>query len=318
MFAGAELLVRGASRLALSLGITPLVVGLTVVAFGTSAPEMAVSIGSVLRGTTDLAFGNAVGSSIFNVLFVLGMAALIAPLTVHRQVLRQDAPVMIGATVLVLVLSHDGWVSVIEGVLLVSLLVGYTWLLVWQSRAARSAGFDGPAAPAGPLDRRPLQLACIAAGLVLLVAGSQALIAAAAAFARVLGISEVVIGLTIVSAGTALPEAAASLVAAARGQRDIAVGNVIGSCIFNLLGVIGLAALAAAAGGIGGLPVPPEIRAFDLWVMGAALSACLLLFISGRKLARWEGALLLLCYLAYTAYLVTTARRHGGLAGLGP
>lgn len=303
MFAGAELLVRGASRLALSLGIRPLVVGLTVVAFGTSAPEMAISVGAVLRGTTDLAFGNAVGSNIFNVLFVLGVAALIAPLSVHRQVLRQDAPVMIAGAALVLVLARDGRVSVIEGALLVSLMVAYTWFLVRQARADR-ARLDAPVHPGGLPGRRFLQLASIAAGLVLLVAGSQALIAAATAVARALGISEVVIGLTVVAAGTSLPEAAASLVAAARGQRDIAVGNVVGSCIFNLFAVVGLAALAAAASGLSGLPVPPEIRAFDLWVMGATLSTCLLLFLSGRRVARGEGLVLLLCYIAYTAYLV--------------
>jgi cation:H+ antiporter len=315
LFGGADLLVRGASRLALSLGISPLLVGLTVVAFGTSAPEMAVSVGSVLNGTTELALGNAVGSNIFNILFILGVAALIVPLAVHRQVLRQEAPVMVGGAVLLLALAHDGVLSLLDGLLLTVLLVGYTWFLVRQARAERQEEPGEPAAPRGRLDRRWVQLAFIGVGLVLLVAGSQALVASATVFARALGLSDLVIGLTIVAAGTSLPEVAASLVAAVRGQRDIAVGNVVGSCVFNVFGVIGLAALAAAASGGAGLPVPASVRGFDLWVMLAALVACLPVFLSGREIARWEGALFLLYYAAYTAYLVMAAQRHAGLEG---
>jgi cation:H+ antiporter len=313
LFAGADLLVRGASRLALSLAISPLVVGLTVVAFGTSAPEMAVSVGSVLGGTTDLAIGNAVGSNTFNVLFILGIAALIVPLAVHRQVLRQEAPVMIGGALLVVWLAYDGALGLFDGALLSTLMVAYTWFLVRQARADPEPQPEVDRPGARWLDRRAVQLAFIVVGLVLLVAGSQALVASATAFARAWGLSDVVIGLTIVAAGTSLPEVAASLVAAVRGQRDIAVGNVVGSCVFNLFGVVGLATLASHAAGLGDLPVPSGVRDFDLWVMTAALVACLPVFVSGRTIARWEGALFLLYYVAYTAYLVMAAQRHGGL-----
>jgi cation:H+ antiporter len=321
LFAGASLLVRGASRLALSLGISPLVVGLTVVAFGTSAPEMAVSVGSAWSGTTDLALGNAVGSNIFNVLFILGVAALITPLAVDRQVIRQEAPIMVGGAALLVVMAWDSLISRAEGMLLAGLLVAYTVFLVLQSRRDRSAAAEYGSdlrRDAGRWDSaRWVQLALVIGGLVLLVGGSQALVTSAVAFARVLGVSDVVIGLTIVAAGTSLPEVAASVVAALKGERDIAVGNVVGSCVFNLLGVVGLAALAASVAGSGGLPVPQGIRDFDLWVMFGALIACLPVFLTGREIARWEGALFLSYYVAYTIYLVMAAQRYGGLEAFG-
>jgi cation:H+ antiporter len=314
LFAGASVLVRGASRLALSLGVSPLVVGLTVVAFGTSAPEMAVSVGSAFRGTTDLALGNAVGSNIFNVLFILGAAALITPLRVDRQVIRQEAPIMVGSAVLLLALTWDGILSLTDAALLAALLIAYTVFLIWQSR--REGNGPDPsleAAGSGWDSRRSVQLGLVLAGLALLVAGSQALVTSAVAFARAFGVSDVVIGLTIVAAGTSLPEVAATLVAAAKGERDMAVGNVVGSCVFNMLGVVGLAGLAAAAGGVAELPVPQGIRDFDLWVMLGALVACLPVFLTGREIARWEGVLFLLYYVAYTVYLVLAAQRYGGL-----
>ena len=316
---GAEWLVRGASRLALAFGLSPLVVGLTVVAFGTSAPEMAVSVGAVMGGTTDLALGNAVGSNIFNVLFILGLAAVITPLSVHVQVIRQEAPIMIGAGVLLLVLAFDGRLSLFDGALLFALMLGYTGFLVRQSRAESAAAaapgdYDAEVQPAAPgqWDSRPVvQLGLVLAGLALLVGGSQALVTAAVAFAQALGVSDVVIGLTIVAAGTSLPEVAATVMAAFKGERDMAVGNVVGSCVFNVLGVVGLASLAAF--GVGGLAVPAPVLNFDLWVMVAALFACLPVFLSGREIARWEGALFLAYYAAYTAYLVLAAQQHAAL-----
>ena len=316
---GAEWLVRGASKLALAFGLSPLVVGLTVVAFGTSAPEMAVSVGAVLGGTTDLALGNAVGSNIFNVLFILGLAAMITPLSVHVQVIRQEAPIMIGAGVLLLVLAFDGRLSLFDGALLFTLMLGYTGFLVRQSRAEAAAAsapgdYDAEVRPAPPgrWDSRPIvQVGLVLAGLALLVGGSQALVTAAVAFAQALGVSDVVIGLTIVAAGTSLPEVAASVMAALKGERDMAVGNVVGSCVFNVLGVVGLASLAAF--GAGGLAVPASVLNFDLWVMVAALFACLPVFLSGREIARWEGALFLAYYAAYTAYLVLAAQQHAAL-----
>ncbi|MBE0549553.1 MAG: calcium/sodium antiporter [Rubrivivax sp.] len=313
---GANLLVRGASRLALTFGISPLVVGLTVVAFGTSAPELAVSVGAVLEGKTDIAVGNVVGSNIFNVLFVLGLSALIVPLVVNVQLIRQEVPIMVGASLLVLVLVQDGRIGMLDGALLFVLLIAYTAFLVVQSRAAGQAALDEyaeglAASSAGAWDDRvPVQLALIAAGLVGLVLGADWLVTAAVSVAQALGVSDLVIALTIVAAGTSLPEVATSIAAALKGERDIAVGNVVGSGTFNLLGCLGLAGMAAGSTGLG---VAPQVMGFDIWVMLAAALACLPVFITGREIARWEGALFLGYYVAYVAWLVLSAQHQGAL-----
>ncbi len=320
LIVGANLLVRGASRLALSFGISPLVVGLTIVAFGTSAPEMAVSAGAVINGQTGLAMGNVVGSNIFNVLFILGLSALIAPLVVHVQLIRQEVPIMIGASVLVLLLSLDGTLGLFDGLLLFGLLLAYTGFLVVQSRRETreaQAEYEAEIHPAasGAWDARlPVQLALIAAGLGLLVLGSEWLVTAAVAFAQALGVSDLVIGLTIVAAGTSMPEVATSVTAALKGERDIAVGNVVGSNTFNLLGCLGLSSsLAALVPGSAGLPVAPSVLAFDIWVMLAVALACLPIFLSGREIARWEGGVFLGYYIAYVAYQILAAQQHEAL-----
>jgi len=316
---GADLLVRGASRLALSFGISPLVVGLTVVAFGTSAPEMAVSTGAVLSGSTDMALGNVVGSNIFNVLFVLGLSAVIAPLVVNVQLIRQEVPIMIGASLLVLVMALDSNISLIDGIVLFALLLAYTVFLVRQSRAQNQAVRDEyeaeVAAPATGrwANSRVLQVALVLGGLTLLVVGSEALVNASVVFARALGLSELVIGLTIIAAGTSMPEVATSVLAAIKGERDIAVGNVVGSNVFNLLGGVGLSGIVASAVGLGGLPVPASALNFDLWVMLAVALACLPVFLTGREIARWEGAVFLAYYVAYASYLVLAAQEHAAL-----
>ncbi len=313
---GADILVRGASRLALSFGISPLVVGLTIVAFGTSAPEMAVSAGAVLNGQTGLAMGNVVGSNIFNVLFILGLSALIAPLVVHVQLIRQEVPILIGASLLLLILSLDGRISLLDGGLFFGLLLAYTVFLVVQSRRetqAAQAEFDAElhAPPAGAWDARlPVQIALIVAGLGLLVLGSDWLVTSAVAFAQALGVSDLVIGLTIVAAGTSMPEVATSVAAALKGERDIAVGNVVGSSTFNILGCLGLSGLVA---GGAGLAVAPSLLAFDIWVMLAVALACLPIFLSGREIARWEGAVFLGYYMAYVSYLILAAQQHDAL-----
>ncbi len=312
---GANLLVRGASRLALSFGISPLVVGLTVVALGTSAPEVAVSLQAVLGGTTDLAVGNVVGSNIFNVLFILGASALVTPLVVHDQVVRQEVPLMFGASLLLVLLGLDGRIGAAEGGLLFTLLLAYVGFVVAQSRRRTRAGADGPDAAAQPAagawdTHLPVQLALIAAGLAALVLGSDALVSASVAFARRLGVSDLVIGLTIVAAGTSMPEAATSVAATMKGERDIAVGNAVGSSIFNILGCLGLAAMAS---GSAGLVIPQAVRAFDLWVMLAVALACLPLFIASRTISRCEGALLLGYYAAYIGFLVMQAQQHAAL-----
>ncbi len=310
---GASSLVRGASKLALSFGISPLVVGLTVVAFGTSAPEMAVSVGAVLSGRTDIAAGNVVGSNIFNVLFILGVSALIIPLVVNVQLIRQEVPIMIAASVLLLVLALDGRLGWTDGMMMFGLMIAYSSYLVVQSRRetrAAQAEFDAEVRPAvaGAWDDRwSVQCLLVLAGLGLLVVGSNWLVDASVTFARALGVSDVVIGLTVVAAGTSLPEVAASITAALKGERDIAVGNVVGSNLFNILGCLGLSALAA---GNSGLDVAPSIVRFDIWVMIAVALVCLPIFVSGREIARWEGGVLVGAYVAYVTYLVLAQQQH--------
>ena len=308
LIGGAELLVRGASRLALSVGLTPLVVGLTVVAFGTSAPELAVSIGAGRAGLDGLALGNVVGSNVFNVLFILGLTALIAPLVVARQLVRLDVPVMIGASVFVLVLASDGRLGTLDGALLAAGLVAYTgWLLRAGRRPDAEVSLvdptpDANAAPR-PRARLALDVGLIAGGLGLLVLGSRWLVDGATGIAGALGVSDLIIGLTLVAAGTSMPELATSVVATLRGQRDLAIGNVVGSNVFNLFGILGVATLVTPDG----LAVPAAILAFDVWVMLAVAVVCLPIFVSGLGIARWEGAVLLFGYLAYTATLVRLA-----------
>jgi cation:H+ antiporter len=310
LVAGAEALVRGASKIALSLGVSSLVVGLTIVAFGTSAPEVAVSVGAALGGAPDIAIGNVVGSNVFNVLFILGVSALIAPLAVHSQLIRQEVPIMIGASLLLLVVVLDGRLGRTDALLLIVLLDVYTVFLIRQSRAEskeirdeyesglrRDGGWDGHWA---------VQALLIVGGLALLVLGSKWLVDASVAFARAMGVSDLVIGLTIIAAGTSMPEVATSVMAAIRGERDIAVGNVVGSNTFNVLGCLGLSGLASSDG----LAIAPAVMNFDIWVMIAVALACLPVFVSGREIGRGKGLLFLAYYAAYVAYLVLDARGH--------
>jgi cation:H+ antiporter len=317
LLGGAELLVRGASRLARGLGVSPLVIGLTVVAFGTSAPELAVTVGGALRGGpgASIAVGNVVGSNIFNVLFILGLSAAIAPLVVHQRIVQLDVPLMIAASLLAAALGFDGAFGRADGALLFAGIVTYTGFLIRQSRRESAEvraeylsefGADGaPRARGGWL----ANAVKVAVGLALLVLGARWLVEGAIAFARLLGLSELVIGLTIVAAGTSLPEIATSVLAALRGEREIAVGNVIGSNLFNLLCVLGVAALVAPHG----LPVSPAAESFDIPVMVAVSVACLPIFFVGHCLARWEGFLFLGYYAAYVAYLLLDASGHDAL-----
>jgi cation:H+ antiporter len=309
---GAELLVRGASRLALSFGLSPLVVGLTIVAFGTSAPEIAVAIDAALAGQSDLTIGNVVGSNICNILLILGLGSLIGPLTVAGQVVRQEVPVMIAASALVVGLAWGGVIGRLEGALLFALLVAYLVFLVRQSRRAsrREQEHYGEDLPEATWDQHwAAQLGLVLAGLALLVLGADWLVEAAVTFARWLGVSDLVIGLTVVAVGTSLPEVATSVMAAWRGERDLAIGNAVGSNVFNLLGCLGLGAMMSPAG----LPVAAAALDFDLWVMLAVAVACLPIFLARRRIARWEGMLFLVYYAAYLVYLVLDARGSGAL-----
>ncbi len=311
---GAEVLVRGATRLALRLEMPPLLVGLTVVALGTSAPEIAVSIDAARSGLGDLAVGNVVGSNIFNVLCVLGLAGLAAPLVVPSQIVRLDVPVMIGCSLLVLFLLLDGRLGALDGGVLLLFGAGYVWLLIGMVRSTpRTSEVDPAALPGGEpaLAGAPglgVDAAFIGAGLVLLVLGSNWLVDSAVVFARAADVSPAVVGLTIVAAGTSLPEVATSVVASVRGARDLAVGNVVGSNISNLLLVLGSAAILAPGGGI---DVPARTLSFDIPVMLATAVACLPVVFVGHRISRWEAGIFLGYYAAYITYLILDATGHG-------
>lgn len=309
LVAGAEVLVRGAAKLAAQFGISPLIIGLTVVAFGTSAPETAVSVQAAVNGSGDIAIGNVVGSNIANVLLILGLTALVTPLVVSRQLIRLDVPIMIGASLVTFALALDGELSRLDGALLFSAVVVYTLFLIISSRRdtatdtndefAKEFGLDTPAKPHAGL----INACLVLGGLVLLVVGSNFLVEGAVSLARALGLSELVIGLTVIAIGTSLPELATSIMAAFRGERDIAVGNIVGSNIFNLLCVLGLASLVSPQA----IAVSPNALAFDFPVMIAVAIACLPIFFAGYTINRWEGLLFLAYYVAYTAYLVMSS-----------
>ncbi|HUG68786.1 MAG TPA: calcium/sodium antiporter, partial [Pirellulaceae bacterium] len=307
---GGELLVRGAVALAASMRISSVVIGLTVVAFGTSSPELAVNLQAAYAGNADVGVGNVVGSNIFNVLFILGISALVAPLLVHSQLIRRDVPLMILASVLLLALSLDGEVSRLDGsVLFVGLVVYVGWCIL-QSRRETPTVQSEFAKEFGPVTSGAklvlVQIGLIGGGLVMLSLGSHWLVLGAVSVATRLGVSELIIGLTIVAVGTSLPEVVTSVVAAWRGERDIAVGNVVGSNLFNILCVLGLSSIFAPDG----IAISPAALRFDIPVMIAVAVACLPIFFTGNVIARWEGALFFFYYLVYTAYLVLNATDH--------
>lgn len=319
LLGGALLLVRGAVQVARAFGISSLVIGLTVVAWGTGSPELAVGLAADLAKHPSLNVGNVVGSNIANILLILGFAALFSPLSVSRRLVRLDVPLMIGVSVLTLLVSIDGQINKFEGLVFVSVLLVYT---VWTIRAARSAqramveerAREGVGEPGQGDSAQSTLFVCgvmIAGGLALLVWGSFWIIRGAAELARAFGLSELVIGLTIVAIGTSLPELATSAVAAAKGERDIAVGNAIGSNIFNLLAVLGICAVATP----GGIEVPGAALNLDMPIMIAVAIASLVVFFAGRIVTRWNGALFLALYAAYIAYIVLKATGHPAISG---
>lgn len=306
---GAELLVRGAAALAAAVRISPLVIGLTVVAYGTSAPELVVSVQAAMRGAADVSLGNVVGSNIFNILVILGLSALITPLVVAQRLVRIDVPLMIVISVLMLVLGMDGVLGRIDGLMLLAGMATYT---IWSIRSSRTessavqaeyAQEFGSSATRVTLREIALDLILVAAGLGLLVLGSAWFVDAAVAIAQSLGVSALITGLTLVAAGTSLPEVATSIMAAVRGERDIAVGNAVGSNLFNILGVLGVSSLLATEG----VAVPGTALRVDMPVMIAAAVACLPIFFTGHLIARWEGGLFFAYYIAYVSWLVLSA-----------
>ncbi len=300
LFVGGDLLVRGAVALATRLGVSPLVIGLTLVGFGTSTPELITSVQAALQGVTGIAIGNVVGSNIANVLLILGTAALIAPIRIDRAPFRRDAMALTLATALAVGLVLTGEVGRAEGGILVFGLVLYLAMML------RSAGQEG-----GPTNEDVLRaesavskskaIAMLVGGLVILLLAAPALVSGAVSVAEWAGVSDTLIGLTIVAVGTSLPELVTAVIAARRGETAVAYGNIIGSNIFNILGILGIAGMIVP------LPVPAEIIALDLWIMAGTTVIALAMAITGWRITRAEGGVLLALYLAYLALLIATA-----------
>lgn len=306
LLAGGELLVRSAVRLAEGLGLSPLLIGLTIVAFGTSAPELATSVDAALLGAPNIAIANVIGSTLINSLVILGVAALIMPLPVERSMLTRDVSWMVGGTLLLLMLVWDGWLERASGGLLLLMLLGYVIMAYRAGLDTRGggdlAGTVGPQQAAvargigHDLDLLFAKLGWLlssiafAVGLGLLVLGGIIFVEAAIGIARMLGVSETVIGLTIVAGGTSAPELVTSAIAAYRGRTDVAIGNVLGSNIYNMLGVTGIVGLIAP------VPIEPAIASLDLPATVAATALVVLIMASGRQISRIEGAFLMSGY----------------------
>lgn len=311
LVSGGELLVRGASALAVQAGISPLVVGLTVVSVATSAPELAVTTGAVLSGETELALGNVVGSNIANILLILGVSAVVMSLGIRRQLVRIDVPFLIGFGMLLLLLALDGGIGRLDGLLLLSAWVGHTTLSVWLSKRG-----DAPPTEAETADSTPdvsvwASVALVVVGVTLLVGGAQLLVDGAVSIATSLGVGPLVIGLTVVAIGTSLPELVASFIAVRQRAGDLAVGNAIGSCLANIGLVLGVPSLLTP----GGLEVPSAVVSVDLPLMIAASLTLLPVMYTGARIGRREGLLFVSLYVAYTAYLVLDAGGHDSQEG---
>ncbi|MBU1250770.1 MAG: calcium/sodium antiporter [Actinobacteria bacterium] len=315
LIAGGEALVRGASSIATRIGMSPLIVGLIVVSAATSAPELAVTVGAVVSGEPGLAVGNVIGSNIVNILLILGLSALVMPLLIKRQLVRFDIPVMVGLSVLLVAVSLDGQIGLLDGVLLLAGLVVHAVLSILIGRREVRVGAEGAGTAPIPTPGKPvpvwLSLLLLVVGIGLLVLGSQLLVTGAVSIATGLGVSSLVVGLTVVAIGTSLPELATSIIAVRRGERDMAVGNIVGSNIFNIGMVLGLPAIIFGEG----IPVPAAAIALDLPVMLATAIALLPIAFTGFIIARWEGGFFVAIYIAYTAYLVLAATQHNALEG---
>lgn len=298
LFIGAEGLIRGSSNLAIKIGITPLVVGLTVVAFGTSTPELVVSLKAALLGNSSISLGNVVGSNIANIALILGVAALIRPLDVHANVIMREIPIMIVITVLFLFLLIDGELGFIDGLIFVIGLVIYLIVNVLLARKEKNPEVDsefkeGLKSKLGV----PVSIVLMLAGLGLLILGANLFVQSAVAIAKLFNVSDAIIGLTIVAIGTSLPELITSIVAAFKNEADIAIGNVVGSNIFNILGILGITALIIPISSVG-------LGYVDLGVM---LFTAIILFPlsrTGFSISRFEGAILLVGYAGYIFYLL--------------
>jgi cation:H+ antiporter len=301
---GADVLVRGAARLAANFGIPSLVIGLTVVAFGTSAPELAVSVKAAYSGQAELAIANVVGSNIFNILFILGVSAIIAPLVVSQQLIRQDVPIMIGVSLLAVLMALDGQINRLEAAVLALGLIVYTSFLFYQGRKQGADAVDGEVDELLGVEVPAWKnILLVVGGLILLVLGARWLVQSAVEIASAWGVSEAVIGLTIIAMGTSLPEVMTSIVAALKGERDIAIGNVVGSNIFNVLSVLGISGVVSPTPLLAGA----QMAQIDIPVMLGVAALCAPLFFTGAIVSRIEGALFLVLYGAYVWLLIAMA-----------
>ncbi len=294
---GGEAVVRGAVALANRLGVSPLIVGLTIVGFGTSLPEMVVSVNAALVGSPGLAIGNVIGSNIANILLILGVAAMIMPVAVHPRAVTRDMACMSGATVIFVGVGMTGWLLWWQGALMLGVLTAYIGFTVWHDNRTHDAVAELHKEEAEEFSDVPLRTINVAlivvAGLFAVVVGAEWLVTGATTLARDFGVPEEVIGLTLVALGTSLPELATSIVAACRGHSDVCVGNIIGSNMFNLFGIAGLTSLFAP------LPFSDKIIGFDLWAMLGATAIMIPFMITGLRVGRFEGLILLLAYAGY-------------------
>lgn len=306
LVAGAELVVRGGGRVAAGLGVAPIIIGVTIVSIGTSAPELAVGIEAAAQGNGSLAIGNIAGTNVVNLLLVLGLSAAIRPLEMHTQTLRLDLPVMVVAAATVTFLAWDGTLSRLDGVLLAASAVAYTIVIVRVARRERpfvKQEYEReytPPPPKEPVTGLLWNGALLLAGIAVVVIGADLLVDGASGLARGSGVSEAFIGLTIVAIGTSAPELVTTIVSTVRGERDIAIGNLLGSSVFNLFLILGVTAMVPR----GGIGVEHDLMRIDLPVMLAVAVLCVPVFFSGRRVSRWEGIGFVALYAGYLTYLV--------------
>jgi cation:H+ antiporter len=298
LVAGAEVMVRSASSLATTWGIPPLVVGLTVVSIGTSMPELAVGIDAARQGSPELAVGNIVGTNLVNLMLILGISALLVPILLDRFALRRDLPAMVASALMLGLLALDGELGQLDGLVLLLMAIGYTVIVVRTAKGSQVADTVLPVRTRSSW----VELLILVAGLATIVLGAHLLVDGATRSARSLGVSEAVIGLTVVAIGTSAPELVTTVVSTLRGQRDVALGNLLGSSTYNIALVLGVTVLASPHG----VPVPRDVLGADLLMLGAVAAVSVPVFVSGGRITRLEGGLGVAAYLAYLSWVLAT------------
>jgi len=309
LVAGAEVMVRGGTKIASRLGISAIVVGLTVVSIGTSTPELAIGVVAASEGSGAMAVGNIAGANVINLLFVLGLSALIRPLAIQMRTLRMELPVMAGAAMLLWLLAADSVLSRVDGLILVTGAIGYTCAVVWAARRETPDVADEFAGAYASRETRldsgrrtAVDIGMTLGGIAIIVLGAQLLVDAAVDMAREFHVSDALIGLTVVAIGTTAPELVTTVVSTLRGERDIAIGNLLGSSMYNTLLILGVICLVPAHG----LELPRELVRVDIPIMVAATLVCIPIFVSGRRVRRIEGAAMVTAYVAFLVFVLVT------------